>query len=150
MAIRDFVSLDTIGWELTGTTRDDVLKELVALLSLEDHSGEILFKMLQRVERLTPTGIGRGIAMPHTRSIAMGETRLVFGRRPDGVDFYARDGEPVRYFFMVVGPPLESTNELMPLLGQVATLVQQHDLSERLDQLETPAQLLQFLQEVVL
>ena len=68
MELRDFFSEDAIKLELEGTTKDDILKELIGLLGLDDKSEGMLFKMLKRRENLGSTGIGRGIAIPHCRS----------------------------------------------------------------------------------
>ncbi|MFL5510802.1 MAG: PTS sugar transporter subunit IIA [Gemmatimonadaceae bacterium] len=69
MELRDFFSEDAIKLELDGTTKDDVLKELIGLLGLDEKSEGMLFKMLKRRENLGSTGIGRGIAIPHCSSI---------------------------------------------------------------------------------
>ena len=54
---------DAIKLDVAGTNKDDVLKELIALLKLDDKSQGMLFKMLKRRENLGSTGIGRGIAI---------------------------------------------------------------------------------------
>ena len=69
MELREFFSEDAIKLELEGTTKDEVLKELIGLLKLDEKSEGMLFKMLKRRENLGSTGIGRGIAIPHCRSL---------------------------------------------------------------------------------
>lgn len=58
MELRDFFSEDAIKLELEGTTKDEILKELIGLLGLDDKSEGMLFKMLKRRENLGSTGIG--------------------------------------------------------------------------------------------
>ncbi len=65
MELREFFSEDAVKLELEGTSKDDILKELISLLRLDDKSEGMLFKMLKRRENLGSTGIGRGIAIPH-------------------------------------------------------------------------------------
>ena len=65
MRLTEFFSPDAIELNLTSTTKDDVLKELTALLKLDAKADGMLFKMLKRRENLGSTGIGRGIAIPH-------------------------------------------------------------------------------------
>ncbi|MCZ6856852.1 MAG: PTS sugar transporter subunit IIA, partial [Gemmatimonadetes bacterium] len=91
MHLREFFSAEAIKLHLEGTTKDELLKELVALLSLDEKSEGMLFKMLKRRENLGSTGIGRGIAIPHCRSLVVSRLRVVFGRKPAGVDFKAID-----------------------------------------------------------
>ena len=67
MELREFFSEDATKLDLEGTTKDDVLKELIGLLGLDEKNEAMLFKMLKRRENLGSTGIGRGIAIPHCR-----------------------------------------------------------------------------------
>src|SRR6478672_9143336 len=85
MELRDFFSEDAIKLELEGTTKDDILKELIGLLGLDDKSEAMLFKMLKRRENLGSTGIGRGIAIPHCRSLVVSRLRVAFGRKSQGL-----------------------------------------------------------------
>jgi hypothetical protein len=56
MELREFFSEDAIKLELEGETKDDILKELIALLKLDDKSEGMLYKMLKRRENLGSTG----------------------------------------------------------------------------------------------
>ena len=58
MELREFFSEDAIELNIAGTTKDDVLRELIGLLKLDDKSEGRLFKMLKRRENLGSTGIG--------------------------------------------------------------------------------------------
>ena len=120
MELRDFFSEDAIKLELEGTTKDEILKELIGLLGLDDKSEGMLFKMLKRRENLGSTGIGRGIAIPHCRSLVVSKLRVAFGRKSQGVDFKAIDEKPVFFFFLIVAPPLEVSNQYLPVLGKIA------------------------------
>ena len=102
MELREFFSEDAIQLELEGETKDDILKELIALLKLDDKSEGMLYKMLKRRENLGSTGIGRGIAIPHCRSLVVNKLRVAFGRKKMGVDFKAIDEKPVHFFFLIV------------------------------------------------
>ena len=123
MELREFFSEDAIQLNLAGNTKDDVLKELIALLRLDDKSQGMLFKMLKRRENLGSTGIGRGIAIPHCRSLVVSRLRCAFGRSLKGIDFKAIDDTAVNYLFLIVAPPLEISNQYLPVLGKIAQLV---------------------------
>ncbi len=84
MLLREFFSEDAINLDLKGPAKDDILKELITLLKLDDKSEEMLLKMLKRRENLGSTGIGRGIAIPHSRSLVVNRLRVAFGRRAEG------------------------------------------------------------------
>lgn len=147
MQLRDFFSTDSVKLDLEAETKDEVLKELVGLLGLDEKSEGILFKMLKRRENLGSTGIGRGIAIPHCRSLVVNRLRVAFGRQPQGVDFKAIDEQPVHYVFLIVAPPLEVSNQYLPVLGKIAQFSKEPDVPDRLDALEEPSDFVGLLEE---
>lgn len=150
MGLREFFSEDAIKLGLEGTTKDDVLKELIGLLKLDEKNEQMLFKMLKRRENLGSTGIGRGIAIPHTRALVVQKLRVAFGRKRDGLDFNAIDDKPVHFLFLIVAPPLEVSNQYLPVLGKIAQFSKEPDVPERLLQITEPGQFIQLLEEKAL
>lgn len=147
MELREFFSEDAIKLELEGNTKDDVLKELIELLGLDSKSEGMLFKMLKRRENLGSTGIGRGIAIPHCRSLVVNKLRVAFARKSNGMDFKAIDEKPVNFFFLIVAPPLEVSNQYLPVLGKIAQFSKEPDVPEKLFALKAPAEFMALLQE---
>lgn len=147
MQLRDFFSADAIKLNLESDNKDDVLKELVGLFGLDEKSEGILFKMLKRRENLGSTGIGRGIAIPHCRSLVVNRLRVAFGRKPAGIDFKAIDDRPVEHVFLIVAPPLEVSNQYLPVLGKIAQFSKDPEVPERLSALEDPEEFLELLDE---
>lgn len=147
MELRDFFSEDAIKLELDGNTKEEVLKELIDLLGLDEKSQGMLFKMLKRRENLGSTGIGRGIAIPHCRSLVVSKLRVAFARKTAGVDFKAIDEKPVYFFFLIVAPPLEVSNQYLPVLGKIAQFSKEPDVPERLLSIKQPGEFMQLLQE---
>jgi nitrogen PTS system EIIA component len=145
MELREFFSVDAVQLELQGTTKDDVLKELIGLLKLDEKSDGMLFKMLKRRENLGSTGIGRGIAIPHCRSLVVNKLRVAFGRKPAGVDFKAMDDKPVHYLFLIVAPPLEVSNQYLPVLGKIAQFGKEIDVPDKLAALSSPEDFMKLL-----
>jgi mannitol/fructose-specific phosphotransferase system IIA component (Ntr-type) len=147
MELREFFSEEAIQLELAGSTKDDVLKELIALLRLDEKNQAILFKMLKRRENLGSTGIGRGIAIPHCRSLVVNKLRVAFGRKKEGLDFKAIDEKPVHFFFLIVAPPLEVSNQYLPVLGKIAQFSKEPNVPDRLLQITQPKEFLALLEE---
>lgn len=147
MELREFFAEDAIQLELAGTTKDDILKELIGLLRLPEKDEAMLFKMLKRRENLGSTGIGRGIAIPHCRSLVVNKLRVAFGRKTAGVDFKAIDDKPVHFFFLIVAPPLEVSNQYLPVLGKIAQFSKEADVPERLLALPDSAAFMSLLEE---
>lgn len=102
--------------------------------------------MLKRRENLGSTGIGRGIAIPHCRSLVVNRLRVAFGRKPAGVDFNAIDNQPVHNFFLIVAPPLEVSNQYLPVLGKLAQFAKEPETTQRLASLQSGDEFLSLLE----
>lgn len=147
MRLREFFSEDAVTLHLKSTTKEEVLQELVRLLKLDDKAQAMLIKMLRRRETLGSTGIGQGIAIPHCRSTVVNRLRVAFGRHLPGIDYKAIDDRPVQYFFLIVAPPLEISNQYLPVLGKIAQFSKEGDIAGRLAKLEKPGDLIKLLEE---
>lgn len=147
MELREFFSEDVVKLELQGSSKDEVLKEMIGMLGLDEKSESILYKMLKRRENLGSTGIGKGIAIPHCRSLVVNRLRVAFGRKPSGVDFKAIDEKPVNNVFLIVAPPLEVSNQYLPVLGKIAQFAKEADVPDRLTEISDPEEFLALLEE---
>jgi nitrogen PTS system EIIA component len=146
MQLREFFDRDAVDLDIKGTTKDEILRELIALLKLDEKSESILFKMLKRRENLGSTGIGRGIAIPHCRSLVVNRLRVAFGRKPSGVEYNAIDAQPVCNFFLIVAPPLEVSNQYLPVLGRLAQFAKDPSITRKLSDLKSPDEFMELLQ----
>jgi PTS system fructose-specific IIA component/PTS system nitrogen regulatory IIA component len=109
MKFSDFISVKAICAELSSDDKESVIHELVqSLLEAGDVSAEdkddIVEAILKR-EELGSTGIGRGVAVPHTKHASVAKLVGTVGVSTDGVDFNSLDGEKVQLFFLLVSPP---------------------------------------------
>ena len=147
MVLSDFVRESDVHLALDGTTKEEVLGALVSELGLASQDAAMVLRILQRREHLGSTGIGRGVAIPHCRTPLVDRLRIVFGRRPGGVEFEAVDNQPVFYVFLLVAPPIEVSNDYLPVLGRIAQLVKEPDVPQRLGEVASPAEFLQLLAE---
>jgi PTS system nitrogen regulatory IIA component len=145
MRLRDLFTEDVVKLDLRATSKDELLEELVALLGLDKKSEATLFKTLKRRENLGSTGIGHGIAIPHCRSLVVNRLRLAYGRMPPGMDFNAIDGAPVHHFFLIVAPPLEVSNQYLPVLGKIAQFCKDPEIPKELMKLEVASDFLDLL-----
>lgn len=147
LQIREFFSPEAISLELQAATKDAALAELVGLLRLDPRSAETLLRMIQRRESLGSTGIGRGIAIPHARSLATKRLRLAYGRHRHGLEYGAIDGRPVFDLFLIVAPPLEISNQYLPVLGRIAQFSKEPDVPDRLAALTSADEFFRLLEE---
>lgn len=147
MRLKEFFSPEAIALSLRGGSKDEILSEMVSLLRTDERSAGTLLRILQRRENLGSTGVGRGIAIPHGRSLVVSRLRLAFGRKPDGIDFQAIDSRPVFSFFLIVAPPLEISNQYLPVLGKIAQFAKEPDVPDRLAALRSPDDFFRLLEE---
>lgn len=94
--------------KLTGTTRDEVIGELVDALvasgaTAPEHRAELVSRILAR-EKLGSTGFGKGVAVPHVKHGSVKAMRVAVGLSPRGVDFAALDKQPVYSVFLLLSP----------------------------------------------
>ena len=147
MRLKDFLSADAVALSLRGGSKDEILAELVSLLRTDERSAGTLLRILQRRENLGSTGVGRGIAIPHGRSLVVSRLRLAFGRKPEGIEFQAIDGRPAFSFFLIMAPPLEISNQYLPVLGKIAQFAKEPDVPDRLAGLRSPDEFFRLLEE---
>ncbi len=148
MKLRELFEAGSVELELEANSKDDVLKELVGLLNLDDHSQTSLYKRLKQRENLGSTGIGRRISIPHCRSRVVSKIRLAYGRKSIGIDFDSIDGDLVRHFFLIVAPPLEISNQYLPVLGKIAQFAKDPEVPTKLSELSDPEEFLQLLEDL--
>src|SRR5688500_12896984 len=100
-----FFSTAAMDLSLEARDQEEVFRELIALVpDIDDGARAGLLLSLLGRERLGSTGLGHGIALPHTRYAVPGLSRslIVFGRNRDGVPYSAPDGAPVKLFFLLL------------------------------------------------
>jgi len=121
MTLTDVLDKDLIKVPLEGTSKRDIIEELVThltqLRSLENKD-EILQAVLER-ESLGSTGLADGIAIPHAKTSAVKEVYLVVGISDTPIEFDAQDGEGSLYFFLVLAPEHEASAHI-EILSSIA------------------------------
>lgn len=147
MRLADFLDPTAVCLDLRAETKEAVRDELVGLLRLDERSTDTLTRLVRRREALGSTGVGRGIAIPHCRSLAVNRLRLAFGLHARGLDYDAIDGRPVHVFFLIVAPPVEVANQYLQVLARIAQFAQQPHVAEQLRSLTSADQLFALLEE---
>ncbi len=137
MKVIDFLAEESINLDLQATTKDDVLGELVRQLDLDEKNAAVVLRMLKKREHMGSTGIGRGVAIPHGRSLVISRLMMAAGRSSAGIDFNAMDDKPVHLFFLIVAPPQEISNIYLPTLGRIAQFLKDPENRDALMKIET-------------
>ena len=109
MKFADFVKSDAINASLQAIDKETVIRELVTSLveikEIADADLDSIVEAVMKREELGSTGIGRGVAVPHTKHPGVDQLVGTIGISAEGVDFNSLDGERVQLFFLLISPP---------------------------------------------
>jgi mannitol/fructose-specific phosphotransferase system IIA component (Ntr-type) len=109
MKFVDFIVPEAIQAELAAGDKEGVIREMVQALldagQIEVDEFESIIKAILKREELGSTGIGRGVAVPHTKHPSVDRLVGNVAVSRGGVDFDSLDGEKVHLFFLLISPP---------------------------------------------
>lgn len=143
MLLSELLTPDQILVPLKGTTKEELLRELVAVLHRSGAVSDpdaVLHSVMER-ERVLSTGIGSGVAIPHGKSDRVEKLAVAAGVTPRPVDFEALDGRPVNLFFLLVGPE-SAAGQHVKALSRIARLVRRDALRQQLVEAGSPEEFL--------
>jgi nitrogen PTS system EIIA component len=119
MKLLDFVVREAILVDLQAIGKEEAIREMVGSLHragrLADNDTESVIRAILSREELGSTGIGQGVAVPHTRHPTLQKLIGTVALSRRGVDFAALDGEPVDIFFLLVSPQNQAGDHLRAL-----------------------------------
>ena len=109
MKFSDFICRDAIRADLNATDKEGSIREMVRALvetkRVDANEFEGIVKAILKREELGSTGIGRGVAVPHTKHPSVDRLVGTVAVSTAGVDFASLDGEVVHLFFLLISPP---------------------------------------------
>jgi PTS system nitrogen regulatory IIA component len=120
-----------------------VFAERIAARGLTREAEELYRKLWER-EELGSTAIGSGIAIPHCKLPSLKQGVVAIGIVPEGVDFGAADGRPVRLFFLVISPS-QSAAEHLQVLAAISRWVKAGHHVDQILQLRDPEAIYDFV-----
>lgn len=148
--LSDILSLDLIEPSLSASTRDGVIDEMIAKLNAEGvltSPAEFKQAILRR-EQESSTGIGMNVAVPHGKSAAVLKPRVVFGLKPEGVDWSSADGTPAKLIFMIAVPAENKGNEHLKILQMLSRKLMDDGFREQLLQVKTKQEAYRLLDQI--
>jgi nitrogen PTS system EIIA component len=130
-------------------TKEAVIRELAVLLAGSDRVGNEskLFTDLWNREKKATTALGKGIAIPHVRTMQAKDLIIAVALSPEGIPFEAPDGDPVRLFLAMVAPPYDDTLYLRAL-KVISTVASTEGMLERLFTAKDPHEVIFILGSV--
>ncbi|HEP1343585.1 TPA: PTS sugar transporter subunit IIA [Streptococcus pyogenes] len=106
MKIQDLLRKDIMILDLQAISKEVAIDEMITKLVEKDivHDFDVFKKSIMTREEQTSTGLGDGIAMPHSKNIVVDKPAVLFAKSNKGVDYKALDGQPTDLFFMIAAP----------------------------------------------
>lgn len=145
LALGDIISAGNVIVNLEAEDRKDAIQRmLVPLESVPEIDPEGAFNAVWKREREAPTGLGRGIAVPHGRLPGLTRPYMVFARCPQGIDFLAADDQPATLLFLILTPSSHPALQTK-VLARVAGLLQSGYLTDRLSEAKTESQVMEII-----
>ena len=139
MKIQDLLRKDVMLLDLQATEKTAVIEEMIK--SLVDHGYVTDFETFKEGilarEALTSTGLGEGIAMPHSKNSAVKEATVLFAKSNKGVDYESLDGQPTDLFFMIAAP--EGANDThLAALAELSQYLMKDGFADKLRKVSSP------------
>ena len=143
MKIQDVLNKNVMLFDLQATDKEGVINEMVqSLLDNGVVTDFDIFKAgIMNREAQTSTGLGDGIAMPHSKNEAVKEATVLFAKSNKGVDYASLDGQPTDLFFMIAAP--EGANDThLAALAELSKYLMKPGFADKLRQASTPDQVI--------
>ena len=139
MKIQDLLNKKVMLLDLQATTKEAAIDEMIN--SLVDNGVVTDFDVfkagIMAREAQTSTGLGDGIAMPHSKNAAVKEATVLFAKSNKGVDYESLDGQSTDLFFMIAAP--EGANDThLAALAELSKYLMQDGFADRLRKVTSP------------
>jgi PTS system nitrogen regulatory IIA component len=133
MNIQELLSASRVNFNLTSSTKLEVINELIDSLDADGKlSNKEQYKaaVLHR-EKEFSTGIGMGIAIPHAKDASVKEAALTLGISKQGIDYEALDGTAAHLFFLIA-VPADSNGVHLKVLSYISRKLMHQEVRDSL------------------
>ncbi|CFQ82308.1 PTS system fructose specific transporter subunit IIABC [Streptococcus agalactiae] len=139
MKIQDLLKKEVMIMDLKATSKEAAIDEMITkLVDTGVVTNFAIFKDgIMKREAQTSTGLGDGIAMPHSKNAAVKEATVLFAKSASGVDYEALDGQPTDLFFMIAAPDGANDTHLATL-AELSKYLLKEGFADQLRQAKTP------------
>lgn len=133
MKICDILRKDRIVPSLKGTTKMEVINELIDLFKDDERVSNIenMRMAVHDREKIMSTGVGKGFAIPHAKTASVTDIVAAFGKLDHPIDFQALDGQSVNLVFLLVGKE-NLVGPHIKLLSRISRMMNKDEFRESL------------------
>src|SRR5579872_4660254 len=150
MKLSDFVVREAILTDLKAATKEAAIRSMVESLagsgSVKGGEQEGIIAAILKREELGSTGIGKGVAVPHTKHPSVDRLVATIALSKEGVDFASLDGEDVYILFLLVSPP-DRPGDHLRALENISRHLRNDNFCNFLKQAQTPQAVIDLLEE---
>lgn len=151
MKLMEFIVKDAIIPDLKSTEKVAVISEMVDALKETNsiNAGDVkdIMRALIKREELGSTGIGKGVAVPHTKHASIKGIVGLVARSVKGVEFDALDGEPVYLFFLLLSPS-DSAGSHLSALERISNVIRDGDFRRFIKEASSKNEIIEILKEI--
>ena len=150
MKLSDFVVFEAILADLQVTSKEEAIRRIVTSLqesgSIQAADEDSIVDAVLKREELGSTGIGNGVAVPHTKHPSVDRLIATVALVRDGIDFSSLDGEDVFILFLLVSPPDRPGDHLRGL-ENISRHLRNQNFCKFLKQAKSCEEIIELLQE---
>lgn len=147
MNLASLLSKDRIILSLKPGKKEKVIEDLVYAIK-KGADAELIVSTLLKREELGSTGIGKGIAIPHCRSLAVDKLEIAVGRTTKPMKFNAIDKKPVSLIFLIIAPPQDPGNQYLITLGKIVQIAKVMAKKKLISKPNTPDEFITLINQV--
>jgi fructose-specific phosphotransferase system IIA component len=142
MRICDILRVEKIISSLQGTTKTEVINELIDLFKDDERVNEIeeMRSSVHGREKIMSTGVGKGFAIPHAKTDSVNEIIAAFGKLDQPIEFQALDEQPVNIIFLLVGKE-NMVGPHIKLLSRISRMMNKDEFRESLADAKSPEEI---------
>lgn len=148
MRLSDYLSENLIILDLQAKNKTDAFRTMVSSLAANKVIADpaaFLEEVMAR-EAIEPTSIGRGVALPHTRTRSVHKPVIIIARAAQAIPFTANHTDPVQLIFMM-GTPKDEANLYLQILARLCRLLRRNEFRDRLLAASTPQEILKIFSD---
>ena len=147
MNLASLLSTDRVILSIKPGKKDKVIEDLVYAIK-KGADAELIVSTLLKREELGSTGIGKGIAIPHCRSLAVDKLEIAVGRTTKPIKFNAIDKKPVSLIFLIIAPPQDPGNQYLITLGKIVQIAKELTKKKLIAKAQSPEEFITLINQV--
>ena len=147
MKIVEFIKPDSIYVDVDVDSKKNLFKQISNIFSKDDSDkGSVIIEKLNERERLGSTGIGNGVAIPHSKINSIEKTKVIFLKLKSAIDFSASDKIDVDLIFVILAPKNCQSEHLL-VLSSISSFLRKKSTIQRLRDLKKPMDIHNFFKK---